>query len=233
MLKCDLMKAELVKMHAENSEETIISFWFKPEQPLDQIAGQYIELTLPATASSERSLKRWFTLSSSPSEAPLISITTKFSSPSSDFKKRLKALKLGGTVIVSDPLGDFVLPKSPTIPLVFIAGGIGITPFHSILKYLSDSGERRQISLIYLVSATSELIFQPLLKKFKPRQIITSSGPTSAEDLLDVARLDPKSLIYLAGPEAWVETLAKQLIGLGINRSRLVLDLFEGYSGSF
>ncbi|HUC87669.1 MAG TPA: FAD-dependent oxidoreductase [Candidatus Binatia bacterium] len=227
------MKAELVKKRAENSAKTIISFWFKPERPLDQIAGQYIELTLPAKAPSGRSLRRWFTLSSSPTEAPLICITTKFSEPSSDFKKRLKALKVGQAVIISDPLGDFVLPKDSGLPLVFVAGGIGITPFRSILKYLSDRGETRQISLIYLVTADSELIFQPLLKKFKPRQIITNNFPVSPEDLLGFIEPSPKSLIYLAGPEAWVETLAKQLSDLGINRSRLVLDLFEGYSGQF
>src|ERR1035437_6534264 len=110
------MKAVLTRRHHES--DNIISFWFEPEKPMNYLAGQFIEINLPHPSSDDRGVKRWFTLSSSPSDAPLVSITTKFNDKSSSFKAALKNLKPGDMVDMSEPMGDFVLPKDPSIPLV-------------------------------------------------------------------------------------------------------------------
>jgi len=153
------MKAKLDHIVHENKAKTINSFWFEPEHPLDQIAGQYIEMSIPHDKTDDRGTKRWFTISSSPSDAPLFSITTKFSRPSSTFKSALHKLKIGDSVSISDPMGDFVLPKDDTIPLIFVAGGIGITPFHSIIKWLEDTKQSRDITFLYAAKVEGELIF--------------------------------------------------------------------------
>lgn len=221
------MKARLIQSKAENRAKSIVTFWFEPEKPLDQLAGQYIELTLPVSSGSPR---RWFTLSSSPTESPLVSITTRVNEPISPFKSQLLGLEPGALITLTGPLGDFVLPKDKSIPLVFIAGGIGITPFRSILKYLSDTNEKRQLSLIHLVKRREDLIFQPLLKQFSYRPILSADGRYPAETLLaPIEAAGKRALIYLAGPEVLVETLAQQMDSLGVKRTHLVLDLFLGY----
>src|SRR3989344_7668 len=141
----------LVRIHQENYNVT--TFWFKPERPLAYTAGQFIEMYLPHDNPDERGIKHWFTLSSSPTEE-LVSITTKLAgAKSSSFKKTLFALRPGVEIKIVEPMGDFVLPKDIGIPLIFVAGGMGITPFRSIIKWLSDRNEKRDITLLYAASA--------------------------------------------------------------------------------
>ena len=112
--------------------ENIVTFFFKPEQSVQYTAGQFVELTIPHNNPDKRGIKRWLTLSSSPKQA-LLSITTKFASTSSSYKTALLKLEPGTELNMSSPIGDFVLPKLSQTPLIFVAGGIGITPFHSML----------------------------------------------------------------------------------------------------
>ena len=123
--------------HFTDENDTIRTFYFKTESPLDYTAGQYIQLSLPHEHEDDRGAKRWFTLSSSPTDA-LISITTRFNKEhSSTFKETLFALTPGTEVNFTGPMGDFVLPKQIDKPLVFVAGGIGVTPFHSMMAWLA------------------------------------------------------------------------------------------------
>ena len=124
--------------HVVDETPVIRTFFFKSERPLRYVAGQFIELTLPHADPDDRGTRRWFTLSSAPSHE-LISITTKHAEKPSTFKQKLWSLEPGDTVDISEPMGDFVLPKDSTQPLVWIAGGLGITPFHSIVQWLQDT----------------------------------------------------------------------------------------------
>lgn len=234
------MKAKLDHIVHENESKTINSFWFEPERPLDYIAGQYIEMTIKHDKPDDRDIKRWFTVSSSPSDAPLISITTKFSKPSSSFKKALLGLKKGDTVIISDPMGDFVLPIDAEIPLTFVAGGIGITPFHSIIKWLHDTKQSRDISLLYAAKTESELVFLKLFESYgMKRQIILSepdnnwsgqTGKLSGQLIISTTKPAKDSLVFVSGPEPMVEALQDQLTSGGIDKSRQVGDFFPGYT---
>src|SRR5690349_12906121 len=117
--------------HAEDTADHIKTFWFKPEKPVKYTAGQFTEIYLPHDNADNRGQRRWFTVSSSPTD-PMVSITTKFATEhGSTFKQTLAALKPGTPLKLADPMGDFVLPKDPSIPLIFVAGGIGVTPMHS------------------------------------------------------------------------------------------------------
>lgn len=225
--------------HAETIAHHIQTFWFRPERKVRYIAGQFTELYLPHDNPDDRGTRRWFTLSSSPTD-DMVSITTKFASHhSSTFTQHLRELKPGTPLKLADPMGDFVLPKDSSVPLVFVAAGMGITPMHSMIKWLSDTREQRNIHLIYAVTEEDELVFVPLFKEYplKFTPIVKSpsasysgqTGSLSADRILKLAPDDDRSLLYLSGPEPMVETFYKELKLKGISEERLVTDYFPGY----
>lgn len=232
------MRATLDRV--ETTATNIKTFWFKPERNPRQIAGQFTELYLPHADTDDRGDKRWFTLSNSPTE-PLLSITTKFAGDSSSsFKKQLFALQPGAVVSLADPMGDFVLPKDSSVPLVFVAGGIGVTPIHSMVKYLADHDEKRDITLFYAVNHEDELAFTSLFAAYPMRFVPIVREPSSSwqgqtgllesERVLDALQASPESLVYLSGPEPMIKALATQLQQNGVNKRRIVTDFFPGYS---
>lgn len=230
--------------HTEPIAERIVSFYFQPERPIRYTAGQFIEMTLDIAEPDERGRRHWFTLSASPSE-DLLAITTKFppaDAPVSSFKQMLRNLKPGDQVTISDPMGDFVLPKDKTIPLVFIAGGIGVTPFRSIIKWLHDNQQQRSIQLLYAANTVEEVAFRDLFAAYGlPVTIILSqppagwegeSGRLTADKILELAPDIDKKLYFVSGPEPMVEGLIKGLEDAGVDKRRLVGDYFPNYPNS-
>ena len=226
--------------HATAEATNITSFYFKSALPLRYNAGQFIELTLPHDNPDSRGIKRWFTLSSSPSQ-DLLSITTKLTSNhGSSFKQALQALQAGDELTMSDAMGDFVLPKQVQTPLIFVAGGIGITPFHSMLQWLIASEQRRPIRLIYAVRTEGEIIFLDTFRQAKQHVTVVVKQPSAAwggergridaKMILGLEKPTASTLFYLAGPEAMTASLAQQLIATGLRKNQLVTDDFTGYS---
>lgn len=221
-----------MKVQFHGSEEVaknIKTFWFKPKSPIRFIAGQFIELYLPHDRPDSRGEKRWFTLSSSPKDV-MVSVTVKLNPASSTFKKTLQALEPGAELDMASPMGDFILPKDRSIPLLFVAGGVGCTPFHSIIKYLHDTGEKRDITLIYAANSKEELAFVPEFEKLNDRFITLIDEPLTAQKILKIAGDDAGQYIYLSGPEPLVEVLDKDLKAKGIDPQHLRTDFFPGYS---
>ena len=225
--------------HIQDIAQNIQTFWFKPDKSLDYIAGQFIEMTLPHDNPDGRGQKHWFTLSSSPTES-LISITTKHADGRvSTFKQVLFALKPGDKVSVSEAMGDFVLPKDLGIPLVFVAGGIGVTPIRSMIKWLKDKDEKRQIHVIYGARTLADVAFRDLLDSYGSKlDIVLSgqdgerkgrSGALSGDLILALAGRSSDQLIYVSGPEPMTETIEGELLSLGVVSDKLVLDFFPGY----
>lgn len=220
------MKLKLVKKQPVAGN--ITTFWFEPESPVRYIAGQYIELFIPHPEPDNRREHRWFTLSSSPTES-LLSITTRLNDKrKSSFKSTLSNLKIGQEIKMQLPMGDFVLPKDESLPLVFIAKGIGITPFRSMLKYLIDSDEKRNIKLIYSVNNAKDIVFKDIVKK-SAKEFITHIGPLDAKKVLAYTGLVKQHVIYIAGPEKMVETLQNDLIKIGVSPAQIRSDFFHNY----
>lgn len=234
---------KVVLDHTQDEADNIRTFFFKPPKKVDYTAGQFIEMYLPHKNADERGEKHWFTLSSSPSK-DLLSITTKHASgKSSTFKKKLFSLEQGAEVDLSDPMGDFVLPKLMQTPLVWVAGGIGLTPFHSMMEWIADTNESRDIKFIYGVNNEDEIIFQDSMKAAGVHATIVVSNPSpewggetgrlSAEMILGLAKPTEDTLIYVSGPEPMVEALEKDLKNAGIKKNQLVLDFFPGYENTY
>lgn len=232
-------------MSITNLNSRVRTFWLKPEKPYSYIAGQFAELYLPHAAMDTRGDKRWFTLSSSPTE-PLLGITADFyDAEGSSFKRALWQLQPGQTVQVSEPLGDFVAPKNKDTPLLFIAGGIGITPVRSIVRQLQDTHDQRHVYLWHSVADKEDLYFENLFTSY-PMHYEPISRQSAHNWKGQVGRITPqasiaiasqiekqhiaKPLIYLSGPEAMAETLYEALKKSGVPNHRLILDFFPGYT---
>lgn len=225
--------------HTEDIAPNIRTFWFKADQPVSYIAGQYIEMTLPHQGADKRGQKRWFTLSSSPSE-PLLSVTTKHATDRvSTFKQTLFGLPTDSRVQLSEPMGDFVLPKDNTLPLIYVVGGIGVTPVRSMVKWLTDNHEKRSVHLIYGVRQLEEVVFRELFESYGAKLDIVLSeqmagwsgrtGHLSSELILELAGDNADQLMYLSGPEPMVKQLEQDLLQKDVKREKLVVDAFPGY----
>jgi len=231
---------DIVFDHSEPISLGVTTFWFKPSQPFFYTAGQFTELHLPHTGADDRGLHRYFTLSSSPTE-PLISITTRLAGDAgSSFKRHLEQLQPGAHLQAAEALGDFVLPKDATIPVVLVAAGIGATPARSMVRWLADTNGERHVSLIQAAGDTAGLLFQDVWRAYPlaytpvvKRPAAGYSGETgtlSAELILRIAPPDARNLYFLSGPEELVEKLTKDLVAAGIPGYRVITDYFHGYS---
>lgn len=229
----------VVLEHIEYEADNIATFRFRPEKPVSYTAGQFAEWTIKHLSPDNRGVKRWFTISSSPTDT-MVSFTTKFAkTKSSSFKKALKKLKPGDEIMMSEPMGDFVLPQLLQTPIIFVAGGIGVTPMHSMLSWLADTKEERSIKMIYGVPNEDEIIFLPTFERANQHATLIVSKPSSswggalgritAELVLGLEKPSEDTLIYISGPEPMVEDLEKSLLSQGIKQRQLVLDFFPNY----
>ncbi len=228
--------------HVVHEGHNIYTFWFKCQKQVDQIPGQFIEISLSHNNPDNRGIRRWFTISSAPNKDNLLAITTKMADKnSSSFKTALRAMEKGHNLKISDPMGDFVLPKDETIPLVFVSGGIGITPFHSIITSLIQKHETRQIQLFYGARELDELVFANDLKKLDgleftaviqnaPSNYNGQTGFLDSKKIFEQIKDKKNSRIYISGPEPMVEKFKKEFEELGINKNNLVCDYFPGYN---
>lgn len=161
-------------------------------------------------------------------------LTTRFAgTKGSTFKKTLKGLKPGDSIEVTDVDGDFIV-ADPRKQYVFIAGGIGITPFRSILKEAVHAGTPLHATLLYAnrnaqVTYKKELEF---LARRNPGFTIHYLISPQRIDPKTVQQLSPdlkKSLFYVSGPEPMVESVGKMLQQMGIPKKRIKQDWFPGY----
>lgn len=225
--------------HKQNESSSILTFYFSTTKAMSFIPGQFVELTIPHEKPDGRGTKRWFTIASSPNST-LIGITTRIVSDASSFKLALQALNPGDTVSMSEPMGDFVLPMDREIPLLFVAGGIGITPFHSIAQWLAENNEQRTIRLLHAITTEDDLIFTDTFQRagILMTPFVSEPSPAwggergqlTAHYIKRVAESQPNTLIYIAGPERMTENLTKDLLKLDTEKHTIVTDYFPGYT---
>jgi ferredoxin-NADP reductase len=124
---------------------------------------------------------------------------------------------------------------------VFVAGGIGITPFRSIVKWLLDTGEKRQLQVLLAAHAKNDLVFVDLFEGYGVKPVIVLEEPPahwngpvgrlSAELILKIMGEVGNKLIYISGPEPMVEALNEDLEKHQVPKEQLVGDFFPGYTG--
>jgi ferredoxin-NADP reductase/Na+-transporting NADH:ubiquinone oxidoreductase subunit NqrB len=222
----------------------IYEFVFKKSEAFPYLPGQYLEWTMPHHGVDSRGNRRYFTIASSPTESD-IKIGIKIAEKGSSFKKALLQINDKAEVIGAQLAGDFVLPRNADQKLVFIAGGIGITPFRSMIQYLLDTNEKRDIVLFYTASSDKDFVYKDIFDKaakelgIKVVYVVTdkSIGPSWKGEK---GRITPEMLkkylpdssmrtYYLSGPNSMVEGYKKLLRELGIPFTKIVTDYFPGF----
>ncbi len=238
-------KFSLKFIKKEEIAHNIWHFIFEQNKKLTYSPGQFLEFSVVHNSPDSRGTRRYFTLVSSPDEQYL-SFATKITETSSSFKKALLLLTEGQRVSASGLEGDFILPLDEKRPLVFIAGGIGITPFRSIIKSLIDQKHSRNIMLIYSVRSPEEIAFKEIFDKAKNDgwlKVIYAVGDKSVlvplfqekagvvdEKMIkeNVEDLN-KSLFYVSGPPPMVNSIGHFLTNLGVPSLNIKRDFFPGY----
>jgi len=212
----------------EELAPNIWEFSFRPERPVDYAPGQYANLILPGAAGDPRGAGRVLTFTSLPTD-PLIKFVVKYVEPHSLHKGVLFALRDGNPAEINDAMGDLILPKDASLPLVFVAGGIGIASFASMLKELLAKREERQIFLFYAVRDARQQIYRDLTKAYPLalHNITIAPNRLTAKQIVDTT--PPEALMYLSGSQRFVEGLRYDLLQLGKSHTDIAFDYFEGY----
>lgn len=197
--------------------------------------GQYLELTLPHHHADSRGMRRMFSIVGHSGDEQL-SIGTRIPEKPSTFKRALMALRNGQVVYATRVAGDFVLPKDTSVPIVLIAGGIGITPY---ISHIMAAGKRK-ITLVYIVNSVDDLVYVRELARYDVDVTVVSPDDARLPDgqwhHVKAARLSPdllrdiigesKPLVFVSGPPAMVNATKHIAKGLGL---RVKTDHFAGY----
>jgi len=223
--------------------EGTMAFYFSKPVGFSYLPGQYVFFFIGEKGLFKKKLVRHFTLITIPKEDRL-GFATRMRAES-DFKNKLKEMPLGSTVGMRGPSGEFTLPSSAGAPLVFLSGGIGITPFYSMLKYAAAIGSAHQITLFYFNRNPQSTAFLDELKSLESdkRKIVT----TMTDEDLDLAQWNgergrvtpelikkyvaswPAAVYYTSGPPEMVRALKKILTEMGIPSSQIKVESFTGY----
>lgn len=220
------------------------SFYFKrTKESRDFVAGQYFDIKLKIRNADERGDARTFTCASSPTEKDYYMITTRVIE--SSFKKALLKLKEGDMVQFNGPWDDLNFDESEIMPQVFLAGGIGVTPFHSIIKYSLD--KKIDLSMMLFVSwaAYDEMIYDDFfrsaekkLKDFKYIPTITQNSPSDwTGETGRISERTIKSYIKrvrnykyrITGPQGLVKAMKELCFQMNVPKENIIAEEFEGY----
>lgn len=223
-------------LRKEKVGENLYSYYFSKPIHFNYLAGQYVQIQYHHDNADDRGTKRWFTLSSSPLDNYL-KITTKHSLKSSSFKEALFKPTPAKQLKISPAYGDFVLPKNQKQKLVFLVGGIGITPVLSILStLLKENNKNYNIDIVYLVSNLKEKIsldiYKPYINKLTIIDTSKLNSLYTSQELINYLKQNKidQYLIYISGPEKMVENLTEGLIKLKVPKHKIISDYFENYS---
>jgi ferredoxin-NADP reductase len=222
----------------------IVDFAFRPSQKLTFLPGQYMEFTLAHSRADSRGNRRYFTLASSPTEQD-IHLGVRFYKQGSSFKRALYQINSGTKLVAAQVAGDFTLPSDTEQKLVFIAGGIGITPFRSMLKYLLDTQQRRDIVLFYINKQVEEIVYQDILSAAQaklgvkifftltdvtalPRNWRGLVGRINEQMILKTVPDYDERTYYLSGPPEMVNANEQVLKHMGVRSEQIKKDFFPG-----
>ncbi|MBI5906649.1 RnfABCDGE type electron transport complex subunit D [Candidatus Saccharibacteria bacterium] len=238
--KYKLMPTFIKKVNiAHNS----LDFIFRPDRRVSYKPGQYMEWTLTHNNSDSRGNRRYFTLASSPTEEDL-RLGVKFYPGGSSFKKAMLAMDESTPIAAGQLGGDFTLPDDQTKKLAFIAGGIGITPVRSMVKYMLDTNQNRSATLLYSGSTGKDFAYIDVFSEAERRKIlkatytITESAPQgwhgqtgyiNKQMIINQIPDYMDRLFYISGSHSLVTAVSDALHSIGVSRHQIKIDFFPGY----
>ncbi|QJT09419.1 oxidoreductase [Oceanidesulfovibrio marinus] len=201
--------------------------------------GQFHFLTFRSDHVPEE--EHHFTISSSPTEAAIIASTIK---ESGDFTRHVGSIAPGDTARVHGPFGRYsYVFEDAEVPLVFIAGGIGITPLRAMLRHMADTGADRRVALLYACKTEADIVFRAeldaLVEGDRPRLDVTyvlsrpDEGWSGSRGHIDTALIREccagmldEAVFFVCGPEGMAKAVLGSLTELGVPMSRIRREEF-------
>jgi ferredoxin-NADP reductase len=236
---------ELKLRRREEVAEGTMAFHFDKPQGFAFKPGQAVDLVLPGEPGGDaQAVRHTFSLVSAPFQDEL-AVATRMRD--SAYKRALKSLPLGAGVRIEGPFGSLTLHKDRARAAVFIAGGIGITPFMSILRQAAKDQLPQHLSLLYSNRRPEDSAFlaeldelQRLNSRFRLVATMTDMAKSGRTWQGETRRIDAdlvksvgaklaSPIYYLAGPPAMVDALRKTLESAGIDDDDVRSEEFYGY----
>jgi ferredoxin-NADP reductase len=225
--------------------EGTTAFWFDTSgADFAFEAGQNADFTLvdPPKTDAEGNT-RTFSFASSPDHRDSFMIATRMRPTA--FKDSLRSLPPGTAVRVTGPNGNMLLHEDADRPAVFLAGGIGITPFRAMLEWATERRLSHRIDLFYSNRTPAATAFLQDLEGWASRNPNLRIFPTVTQSKdagwrYETGRIDEamlrrhvsdlsRPIYYLAGPPSAVMGLRKLLLDQGVRRDAIRLESFSGY----
>ncbi len=237
--------ARVALVRASEVAEATLAFTVEKPAGFAFRAGQAAELSLfdPPETDDEGNY-RTFSIVSAPSE-PVLTFATRLRDTA--FKRVLRKMPVGAAIGLDGPFGSFTLEASQAKPAVFLAGGIGITPFVSIIRDATERGDPRPLQLFYSNRRPEDAAFLEDLAALgkRNRQFTLIATMTGAEGsaaawggergLIDAAMLARHlpalhgPVYYVAGPPRMVAAMRIMLVAAGVNEGDIRAEDFGGY----
>ncbi len=231
-----------IKEKTEVAQGTLLVTFDLQGTEVDFVPGQYFWVELPDRGhEDERGLRRHISIVTSPNERGVLGFATRIRDTA--FKKTLVELEVGDEVIVEEPRGDFQLPENTSKHYVFVAGGIGITVFRSMLRFIAEEQLPYRITLIYSNRDLASTAFLDELRELEQqiegmRMVLTMTDDQTWEG--DTRRIDAEflhellgdlgGLTYLvSGPPEMVNSVADSLEAAGVPEEQVMRSRFAGY----
>lgn len=225
-----------LKGRKEVAEDTYSFYFDTTGTDFSYLPGQYAAFTL-------QNETKVFTLASSPHHKDFVMMTTRMRP--SPFKEDLKKIPIGTPIKISPARGRFVLPNSTDKPLVFIAGGIGVTPFRSMIEWAIYERLSLSIALLYsnhTLKGTAFLEefqtwakqnpnfrFIPTLTREKTPSWPYEEGRIDEEKIKKYVKELERPIYYIAGPPTMVDSMRELLLKIGIPQQNIKIEKFSGY----
>lgn len=205
-------------------------------------AGQYVVIFLPRlVAPDERGPHRTFSLSSAPYENE---IHFAMRSGESAFKKTFWQMKPGDTASITKPVGLFVLPEDKSKEIVFLVGGIGITPVWSMLKQVAHDGDNRKMTLLYANRFLKDATFHEDINKLNLPNLRHVTVLSDSQDVCAPANDErgyicedfihkyvpnvAGSLYYIVGSPEFITAMENMVLKMGVTKENIKKDPFTG-----
>lgn len=233
----------VIKEKEEVAKGTLMVTFDLLGEEVDFKAGQYFWVTLPDIGyEDERGLRRHITVVTSPNDRDVLGFATRMRDTA--FKKTLAELDVGAEVEVEHPKGDFSMPMETDRPYVFIAGGIGITVFRCMLKYIVEEGLAHRVTLVYSNRDRESTAFFDELQAMAAEHenievvFVMTDEPdwegerrrVDADVLRDHLDGDLGDYVYIAaGPPGMVEAMETLLESAGVPEEQVIVQRFAGY----
>ena len=219
---------------------------FSFEKPMGFVfrAGQFATFVLPNGAKNDRGHSHHFTLAGAPHETNLMIVTRMRDSA---YKRRLGNLPIGGEATLRGPSGSFTLPDDEEAHAVFIAGGIGITPYLSMLRHARHVNRPGRITLFNSNRRPEDAAFLDELRQLdqKAKNVEIVNTMTAEDDSVqersgETGHIDAAMLkrhlgdlsgpiYYAAGPPDMVSAMEDMLQKTEIKNDRIKAEQFSGY----